>query len=345
MHLWSFRLAAHHPLPLARSSCSRRKRLRSPAMPSCMLIVTKLPTSSACVTHLDDRCCAGGRLHAFVELQDSSAPSAAVSHELARHCRERLISAALPSCLLIVAQLPRSSAGKLQRGRLRELLPDHQSPAALLEAASTGTVLVHRLQPETEAAATACRQRVSALPQAATVAFAEATSASTVERNQVRTPLSATALGAGYLETAASAEAVSASLPSAHRESKAFASARADEPLAAAMSAEAAFAGTSRNGAPQPAIQAPLAATADGRGSDTPTLRAPADLRRQILSPASEADVMRAFLAALGGQAAGFEPVSDFWACGGDSRAAMQVLLLHLLSEAPFMKIQHLYQA
>ena len=236
--------------------------------------------------------------------------------------------------MLIVAQLPRSSAGKLQRGRLRELLPDHQGPAASAEAASIGNLIVHRLQPETESAGTACGQRLSALPEAATIAIAEAASATTMEWHQVCTPLSAAASEAGCPETAASAEAVSATFLSAHREPGAFPPARADESQAAAMSAEAALAGRSRNGVPQPAIQAALAATTDRRGSDTPTLRAPADLRRQSLSPASESDVMRAFLAALGGQAAGFEPVSDFWACGGDSRAAMQVFLLHLVSEA-----------
>ena len=35
---------------------------------------------------------------------------------------------------------------------------------------------------------------------------------------------------------------------------------------------------------------------------------------------------MQAFQAALGGRVQGLEPTSDFWAAGGDSIAAMQVL-------------------
>ena len=52
-----------------------------------------------------------------------------------------------------------------------------------------------------------------------------------------------------------------------------------------------------------------------------------AGLARPGLEPASEAGVMRAFQASLGAHARGLEPVTDFWAAGGDSRAAMQVPL------------------
>ena len=72
------------------------------------------------------RCCApaaGDRLTAFVELQPSSSalPAANVTKLLRQWGMKRLPLASVPSTVVVVTQLPRSSAGKLQRSRLREL--------------------------------------------------------------------------------------------------------------------------------------------------------------------------------------------------------------------------------
>ena len=74
------------------------------------------------------RCCAtaaGDRLTAFVEIHPSSSalPAANVTGLLRQWCRDRLPLASVPSTVVLVTQLPRSSAGKLQRSRLKELAP------------------------------------------------------------------------------------------------------------------------------------------------------------------------------------------------------------------------------
>ena len=56
---------------------------------------------------------------------------------------------------------------------------------------------------------------------------------------------------------------------------------------------------------------------------------------RAELDPTSEAGVMQAFQAALGGCVQGLEPTSDIWATGGDSIAAMQVLTSCISSTHP----------
>ena len=56
---------------------------------------------------------------------------------------------------------------------------------------------------------------------------------------------------------------------------------------------------------------------------------------RAELDPTSEAGVLQAFQAALGGCVQGLEPTSDFWATGGDSIAAMQVLTSCISSTYP----------
>lgn len=185
---------------------------------------------------------AGGRLHAFVELQGDrsrSMPDAEISQELVWHCRERLISAAVPSRVHRVPQLPRSSAGKLQRSRLRDLLPDRHRPASPAEAAIAGSSAGHSLQPAHEVAPE------DALPE-----------------NGISTE---------------------------------------PEELPAA-------AATGRQGS---SLTSEIAVTGLGR--------------TELKEAASEAGVMRAFQAALGLHARALEPVTDFWAAGGDSRAAMQV--------------------
>ncbi len=80
---------------------------------------------------------AGYRLHAFVELRDhtSTAPHAQTAQELTQWCREHLSPAAVPSDIVIVAELPRSSAGKLQRSRLRALIPTRQDAAGIAATA------------------------------------------------------------------------------------------------------------------------------------------------------------------------------------------------------------------
>ncbi|KAK9909180.1 hypothetical protein WJX75_008334 [Coccomyxa subellipsoidea] len=70
----------------------------------------------------------GMRLCAYVELQR---PSADVCAELRRWCWERLPAAAVPSSILALPKLPRSSAGKIQRGSLpwpAELAQQDNSP-------------------------------------------------------------------------------------------------------------------------------------------------------------------------------------------------------------------------
>ena len=74
---------------------------------------------------------AGTRLTAFVELQPSmrALPATNVTHLLRQWCRERLPRASVPSTVAVVEQLPRSTAGKLQRSRLAELARGLRSSA------------------------------------------------------------------------------------------------------------------------------------------------------------------------------------------------------------------------
>ena len=57
----------------------------------------------------------------------STVPAANVTGLLRQWCRDRLPLASVPSTVVVVAQLPRSSAGKLQRSRLKELAPGLRS--------------------------------------------------------------------------------------------------------------------------------------------------------------------------------------------------------------------------
>ena len=169
-------------------------------------------------------------------------PEAQVSQELAQHCREHLVAVAVPSRVHCVPQLPRSSAGKLQRSRLKDLLPTPQRPSLHAEAAAAGANLGYSLQP-------APRIAPANVPG-----------------------VSITLLGSEAILTAG----------------------RAGRPQSSSLASEAALTGLS------------------GPGSE----------------PVSEASVMQAFQAALGGAFHGLEPVTDFWAAGGDSRAAMQVQMM-----------------
>ena len=65
-------------------------------------------------------CYAGGQLCAYVELVTSvgSEQRRALELELRDMCRERLPPAAVPSTVTFLRRLPRSAAGKLQRGAL-----------------------------------------------------------------------------------------------------------------------------------------------------------------------------------------------------------------------------------
>ena len=191
--------------------------------------------------------CAGNQLCAFVKISSSSSssssnmPDAQVCQELLQHCRDRLVSAAVPSRMHCVPELPVSSAGKLQRSRLRALLTVYPDCSSRAEAAAAGASTQHGLQP------------------GSSVGPADALGRSRALTN---------------LELLPAASAVG--------------------PQSGSLDSEAAVAG--------------LAWT------------------RQV--SASEAGVMRAFQASLGAHARGLEPVTNFWAAGGDSRAAMQVLAM-----------------
>ena len=214
--------------------------------------VTARSKSCLCIQEyqLCQRHAAGGQLHAFVELQgdrSSSMPHAGISQELMQHCRERLISAAVPSCMHCVPQLPRSSAGKLQRSCLRELLLHCQRPHSPTEAATAGSGAGHSLQP-------------------------------------------ASKMAPGH--------------------------------------------GVEWSSVPAEAEMLPAAAATWRQGSSLALEAAVTGQLRPAHKPMSEAGVMRAFQAALGLAARGLEAVTDFWAAGGDSRAAMQVHLTPTTSKS-----------
>ena len=59
----------------------------------------------------------------------SALPAANVTGLLRQWCRDRLPLASVPSTVVLVTQLPRSSAGKLQRSRLKELAPSLRGSA------------------------------------------------------------------------------------------------------------------------------------------------------------------------------------------------------------------------
>lgn len=101
---------------------------------------------------LKDISAAGKRLHAYVELEasDSVAPHADVSQQLTQWCRERLTRASVPSSFFMVSQLPRSSAGKLQRSRLCDIGPVHQDSAEPALAASAA-LQGYKFDPTSEA--------------------------------------------------------------------------------------------------------------------------------------------------------------------------------------------------
>jgi long-chain acyl-CoA synthetase len=62
----------------------------------------------------------GQRVVALVELRDGWTESPELIEELLRHCRERLARFKVPSVVSVVLKLPRTPAGKLNRGRVRD---------------------------------------------------------------------------------------------------------------------------------------------------------------------------------------------------------------------------------
>jgi hypothetical protein len=92
--------------------------------------------SSACFLSAGAQLCACIELSAEGQAEDSAREAqgggASMASELQAWCRERLPTAAVPGVVGFLPQLPRSSAGKLQRGALP---PPDQAPAG---TASTG---------------------------------------------------------------------------------------------------------------------------------------------------------------------------------------------------------------